>query len=79
MTIVGSSKCIQEISAEGEEPPPEFFVKDAIFAGNLGFVSSIQIPIIDLNLLSLDPNSKAYTNEINKLLSALSSWGVFQV
>lgn len=79
MTIVGPPKCIQEISAKGEEPPSQFFVKDTTFAGNLGSVSSIQIPIIDLNLLSLDPNSKAYTNEINKLLFALTSWGVFQV
>ncbi|KAL3363628.1 hypothetical protein AABB24_012736, partial [Solanum stoloniferum] len=80
MSIVGAPKRIQEISAEGEEPPPEFFVKkDTIFAGNLGSVSSIQIPIIDLNLLSLNPNSEAYKDEISKLLDTLSSCGVFQV
>ncbi|CAN4110108.1 unnamed protein product [Withania somnifera] len=78
MAIVGQPKRIQEISAEGEQPPPEFFVKDTILAGNLGSVP-IEIPIIDLNLLSLDPTSEAYIDEINKLLSALSSWGVFQV
>ncbi|MCE3214931.1 hypothetical protein HAX54_000284 [Datura stramonium] len=79
MTIDGPPKRIQEISAEGEEPPPEFFVKDTILAGNLGSVPSIEIPVIDLNLLSLDPTSEAYKDEINKLLSALTSWGVFQV
>ncbi|KAG5596440.1 hypothetical protein H5410_037672 [Solanum commersonii] len=80
MSIVGAPKRIQEISAEGEEPPPEFFVKkDTIFAGNLGSVSSIQIPIIDLNLLSLDSNFEAYKDKINKLLDTLSSYGVFQV
>ncbi|TMW87815.1 hypothetical protein EJD97_019436 [Solanum chilense] len=79
MSIVGQPKHVQEISAEGIEPPSEYFVKDTILAGNLGSVSLIQIPIIDLNLLLLDPNSEAYKDEINKLLDALSSWGVFQV
>lgn len=79
MSIVGRSKHVQEISAKGIEPPSEFFVKDTILAGNLGSISLIQIPIIDLNLLLLDPNSEAYKDEINKLLDALSSWGVFQV
>lgn len=78
MPIVRPSKRIQEISAEGEEPPPEFFVKDTVLAGNLGSIP-IEIPIIDLNLLSLDPNSEVYKGEMNKLLFALSSWGVFQV
>ncbi|XP_015081811.1 protein SRG1-like [Solanum pennellii] len=79
MSIAGQPKHVQEISAEGIEPPSEFFVKDTILAGNLGSVSLIQIPIIDLNLLLLDPYSEAYKDEINKLLDALSSWGVFQV
>lgn len=79
MTIVGPTKLIQEISAQGVEPSPEFFVKDTILTGNLGSVPSIEILVIDLNLLSLDPTSEAYKDEINKLLSALTSWGVFQV
>ncbi|KAK4341791.1 hypothetical protein RND71_037607 [Anisodus tanguticus] len=79
MAKVGPPKGIQEISADGEEPPPEFFVKDTILAGNLSSVPLIEIPVIDLNLLLFDPTSEAYKDEVNKLLSALSSWGVFQI
>ncbi|GMI97644.1 hypothetical protein like AT1G49390 [Hibiscus trionum] len=68
------SKSVQEMSVNGDEPPPEFHVKDS----SLGATDSshlspaVSVPIVDLSLLL---SSK---DELEKLRSALESGGCFQ-
>lgn len=63
---------IQQMSTNGDEPPLQYVVKgDSI--GSKDSSTNIQIPIIDISLLS---SSEA---ELGKLRSALSSAGFFQV
>ncbi|KAI4335647.1 hypothetical protein L6164_014278 [Bauhinia variegata] len=64
------AKSVQEMSMNGDEPPPQFFVKESGFAYTAASCLN-QIPIIDVTLLS----SK---HELEKLRSALSSSGCFQ-
>ncbi|GMJ07540.1 hypothetical protein HRI_004423200 [Hibiscus trionum] len=58
----------------GDEPPPEFHVKESSLGGtdSSHLPSSVSIPIIDLSLLL---SSK---NEVQKLRLALESGGCFQ-
>lgn len=70
---VALSKSVQEMSISGDEPPPQFIVKESSsgFANNSP--PSVElIPIIDINLLSSE-------YELEKLRSALSAGGCFQV
>ncbi|KAK8682985.1 hypothetical protein V6N13_039061 [Hibiscus sabdariffa] len=68
------AKSVQEMSVNGDEPPPEFHVKD----GSLGCTDSshlslsVSVPIIDLSLLS------SSEKELQKLRFALESGGCFQ-
>ncbi|POO01324.1 Oxoglutarate/iron-dependent dioxygenase [Trema orientale] len=62
----------QEIAIDGENPPQQFFVKDSTAFGSMDdSPPRIPIPVIDLSLLSSE-------SELEKLRSALSSWGCFQ-
>ncbi|KAE9602320.1 putative codeine 3-O-demethylase [Lupinus albus] len=64
-------RSIQEMSIDGDEPPSQFIVtKNSIWSKDTS--TNIQIPIIDLSLLS---SSEA---ELDKLRFALSSAGCFQ-
>lgn len=64
-------RSIQEMSMDGAEPPSEYLVKENTF-GSRDSSSLFSIPIIDVSLLSTE-------NELEKLRSALSSAGCFQV
>ncbi|XP_021277366.1 uncharacterized protein LOC110411504 [Herrania umbratica] len=71
---VSLSKSIQEMSMNGDEPPPEFYVKDSSFrcTDYSDLSASISVPVIDISLL---PSSK---DELEKLRQALCSGGCFQ-
>ena len=60
------------IPINGDNPPQEFFVKESAFGSVDSSPPMIPIPVIDLRLLSSE-------TELEKLRSALSSWGCFQV
>ncbi|KAJ9141036.1 hypothetical protein P3X46_031619 [Hevea brasiliensis] len=62
------SKYVQEMSIDGDEPPPRYIVKEFPNPSP----PSASIPVIDLSLLSS-------AEVLGKLKSALSSWGCFQV
>lgn len=68
------AKTAHELSLDGDEPPPRYFVKQSPFGLIDSSISSVSIPIIDLSLLS-----SSNEDELKKLGSALTSWGCFQV
>ncbi|XP_062079713.1 protein SRG1-like [Humulus lupulus] len=61
----------QVIHINGDDPPQEFFIKESAFGAVDSSPPLIPIPVIDLSMLS----SKS---ELEKLRSALSTWGCFQ-
>lgn len=65
-------KSIEEMSMDGYEPPSEYVVKGNNSFGSKDSSTLIPIPIIDVSLLSSE-------GELEKLRSALSSAGCFQV
>ena len=74
------SMSVQEMSMKGDEPPPEYIVKDSKFGAIESSPELGQIPIIDVNLFS--PSSigtKEAKIELDKLRAALSSSGCIQV
>jgi hypothetical protein len=66
------SKSILEMSMNGDEPPSEYLIKGNSFGSKEDSSTLIPIPIIDVSLLSSQ-------GELEKLKSALSSVGCFQV
>ena len=76
------SKRVEEMSINSEEPPQEYIVKDSSFGSIESSDPSLgSIPIIDINIFSLSSSHdpKEVENELEKLRSALSSEGCFQV
>jgi hypothetical protein len=70
------SNSVQEMATNGQEPPVKYFSKGND-AGVLDApVPLIEIPVVDLGLLT-SPLTSA--QELEKLKLALSSWGCFQV
>ena len=74
------SKRVQEMVLNGEEPPPPYVCRDD---GSVQCVPSnlCSLPVIDFEpftVISQTPNTKQ-KQELEKLQSALSSWGCFQV
>ncbi|XP_062010828.1 protein SRG1-like [Rosa rugosa] len=70
---------VQEMSINGDEPPPEYIVREGIFGAIDSSPEIGQIPIIDINLYSTSSHdSEQAENELEKLRSALSSSGCFQ-
>ncbi|XP_050368982.1 protein SRG1-like isoform X2 [Argentina anserina] len=70
---------VQEMSMKGDEPPPEYIIKESKFGAIESSPELGQIPIIDVSLFS--PSSigtKEAEIELHKLRSALSSSGCFQ-
>ncbi|PON68550.1 Oxoglutarate/iron-dependent dioxygenase [Parasponia andersonii] len=62
----------QEIAINGDNPPQKFFVKQSTAFGSVDISPpTIPIPVIDVGMLS----SKS---ELEKLRSALTTWGCFQ-
>ncbi|KAK7270649.1 hypothetical protein RJT34_25960 [Clitoria ternatea] len=66
------SKRVQEMVLNGEEPPPPYVCRDDDIMSS---ASSCPLPIIDFGILSSPTKQK---QELQKLKSALSSWGCFQ-
>lgn len=70
------SNSVQEMATNGQEPPVKYFSKgndDGVLDAP---VPLIEIPVVDLGLLT-SPLTSA--QELEKLKLALSSWGCFQV
>ncbi|KAK2991073.1 hypothetical protein RJ640_010075 [Escallonia rubra] len=68
------AKTAHELSIDGDEPPPRYIVKDSPFGSIDSSLPSAPVPVIDIGLLS----SASSNEELEKLKSALSSWGCFQ-
>ncbi|WCJ29972.1 2-oxoglutarate (2OG) and Fe(II)-dependent oxygenase superfamily protein [Euphorbia peplus] len=68
------SKYVQDMSNDGDEPPPVYFTKHIIPSSSS--LPLISLPLINLTLLSSP--SKQGLEELEKLKEALISWGCFQ-
>ncbi|KAE7997662.1 hypothetical protein FH972_002277 [Carpinus fangiana] len=66
-------KAVQELVIDGDQLPEKYIHKGG--DGGVLDVPLVQIPVVDLALLSSFSTS---TEELQKLRSALSSWGCFQ-
>ncbi|KAK9083226.1 hypothetical protein Scep_029697 [Stephania cephalantha] len=73
------AKHVQELAINGDEPPQRYIRKDRDREAPIDPSLSSSVPIIDLHLIS-SPNSSTQQkqDEIGKLKSALTSWGLFQ-
>ncbi|XP_057968837.1 codeine O-demethylase-like [Malania oleifera] len=81
MDTAALSKSVQEMSMYGTEPPPQYLVKESSFGSIGSSVPLGSIPIINVTLLAPSSSStlsKEEEEELDKLRSALSSWGSFQ-
>ncbi|KAJ7957720.1 Oxoglutarate/iron-dependent dioxygenase [Quillaja saponaria] len=67
------SKSLQDLSINGDEPRPQYIVKESKFGSKDTSALSIPIPIIDVSLLSYSKD------ELEKLRSSLSSEDTFRV
>ena len=74
------AKRVQEMVSNGEYPPPPYICGDGDDCEDFSSSSSsvCPVPIIDLSLFS-SPAPETTEKELQKLKSALSSWGCFQV
>lgn len=70
------SRRVQEMVLKGEEPPPLYICRDDDTEDVSSALSSI--PVIDLSLLSSSATICEQEEELQKLKSALCSWGCFQ-
>ncbi|XP_059636585.1 protein SRG1-like [Cornus florida] len=76
-TEMAPSKSAQELFINGDEPPPRYIVKESNFGSIDSSPPLAPIPTIDVSLL-LPSSSPSSIQELDKLRSALSSWGCFQ-
>lgn len=72
------SKRVQEMVLNGEEPPPPYICRDDDGTEDLSPLLN-SIPIIDISLFSSSAPIRKQEEELEKLKSALCSWGCFQV
>ncbi|XP_010250269.1 PREDICTED: codeine O-demethylase [Nelumbo nucifera] len=75
-------KRVQELALSGDEPPARFIRKDYINDDGAAIVDAVSysVPVVDLRRLSSSSSSlNDKEEEMEKLRSALSSWGLFQV
>lgn len=68
-------KAVQELVINGEQLLPENYIHKDSDRGVLD-VPLVEIPVVDLALLTSLPTSR---EELEKLRSALTTWGCFQV
>lgn len=66
------SRSVQELVINGEQLPENYIYPDGDYEVIDDSLPTVDIPVIDLSLLS------SSSEELNKLRSALSSWGCFQ-
>ncbi|KAK3039962.1 hypothetical protein RJ639_027152, partial [Escallonia herrerae] len=71
------AKTAHELSIDGDEPPPRYIVKDSPFGSIDASLPSAPVPVIDISLLS-SASLVSSNEELETLISALSSWGCFQ-
>ncbi|GMY34104.1 protein SRG1-like [Fagus crenata] len=71
------SRRVQEMVLNGEEPPPLYICREGDTTKDVSAALS-SIPIIDLSLFSSSAPSSEQEEELQKLKSALLSWGCFQ-
>uniref|UniRef100_A0A5B6YUL7 Putative Codeine O-demethylase n=1 Tax=Davidia involucrata TaxID=16924 RepID=A0A5B6YUL7_DAVIN len=72
------SKRVQEMVLNGEEPPLSYICRDGDDTEEDSTPTS-PIPIIDMSFLSCStPSTREYEEELQKVKSALCSWGCFQ-
>ncbi|KAK9146380.1 hypothetical protein Sjap_006283 [Stephania japonica] len=72
-------KHVQELAINGDEPPQRYVHKDRDNEAPVDTSLSSSVPIIDLHLISSPTSStQQKQDEIEKLKSALTSWGLFQ-
>uniref|UniRef100_A0A5B6YVH9 Fe2OG dioxygenase domain-containing protein n=1 Tax=Davidia involucrata TaxID=16924 RepID=A0A5B6YVH9_DAVIN len=72
------TKRVQDMVLNGEEPPLPYICRDGDDTEDDSTPTS-PIPIIDMSLLSSStPSTTEYEEELQKLKSALCSWGCFQ-
>ncbi|KAI4379512.1 hypothetical protein MLD38_005795 [Melastoma candidum] len=69
-------KTVQELVAGGGDVPDKYVHKDVPVASS-DPIPLVDIPVIDLSLL-LSPSSPSSGDELDKLRSALATWGCFQ-
>jgi hypothetical protein len=80
MALLHAGNDSEKLSMSGDEPPPEYLVKESRFGAIESSPEFGQIPIIDVSLFSPSSiDSKQAEIELNRLRSALSSSGCFQV
>ncbi|KAF7147902.1 hypothetical protein RHSIM_Rhsim03G0252400 [Rhododendron simsii] len=72
-------RSVQEISINGGDPPPQFIVRDNPYGPVDTSPRLASLPNIDISLFSLQSSIEETEKELDKLRSALSSWGCFQV
>ncbi|KAL7189826.1 hypothetical protein ACSBR1_039461 [Camellia fascicularis] len=82
--MLSVSKTVQEMSKDGDEPPQNYIVRDNTLFGPIDTSPPLAlIPVIDISLFLTSPSSLHSSlqeeTELEKLRSALSSWGCFQV
>ena len=74
------AKRVQEMVLNGAEPPHLYICRDGTDQTEEDYSSLLSpIPIIDIKILSSPEPSSEQEVELQKLQSALSSWGCFQV
>ncbi|RZC93694.1 hypothetical protein C5167_016323 [Papaver somniferum] len=71
-------KYVQELAISGEEPPQKFIHKDVNVKGQqVSTDDSLSVPIIDVSRLTTTASIEEKEEEMEKLKSALNSWGMF--
>ncbi|XP_047339306.1 codeine O-demethylase-like [Impatiens glandulifera] len=77
------TKSVKEMSINGDDPPSTYLVRESKFGSIDTSAPTATIPVIDLSLFysssSSSSTSPAESNELDKLRSALTSWGCFQL
>ncbi|KAI3975802.1 hypothetical protein MKX01_023228 [Papaver californicum] len=73
-------KNVQELAIDGEEPPPRYIRRDGDHKEKKQVAAheSLSVPIIDVSRLLPTSSRREKENEMEKLKSALNSWGLFQ-
>ena len=71
------SKSVQELVIDGGQPPDNYVYKNSTGGGPDVHTLLNEIPVIDLG--NLKSSATTVEEELEKLRSALSSWGCFQV
>ncbi|RZC80878.1 hypothetical protein C5167_043453 [Papaver somniferum] len=76
----GLLKNVQELAIDGEEPPPRYIRKDSDHKEKKQVPAheSLSVPIIDVSRLLPASSGREKEDEMEKLKSALNSWGLFQ-